>query len=205
MAWQWVTKDYVNAIVRKRDVDNLTALVRHGHELAPEVRDYLARVIADLIDGKRKCASRGRPKKKSLESEKRRIREKVWDALKSQGHDVPIELTNGKSRILRGEHSMKVAVAAVAKELKCSETTVWNTWAGFDPLGYEWGREKLQHDFEMDMAHEYRREEALGSLQREFGNRADFTDEEIEERAQELDEQWSSEAAQFAEEAYYED
>ena len=32
---------------------------------------------------------------------------------------------------------MKVAVAAVAKELKCSETTVWNAWAGFDPLSYE--------------------------------------------------------------------
>ena len=38
------------------------------------------------------------------------------------------------------------------------------------------------------MAHEYRREEALRSLQREFGNKADFTNEEIEERAQGLDE-----------------
>ena len=82
---------------------------------------------------------------------------------------------------------MKVAVAAVAKELECSETTVWNAWAGFDPLIYEWGREKHQHDFEMDIAYECRAEEALQSLQREFGNKAEFTNEEIEDRAQELD------------------
>ena len=83
---------------------------------------------------------------------------------------------------------MKVAVAAVAKELKCSETTVWNAWSGFDPLSYEYGREKRQHDAEMDLVYEYRREVALESLQREFGNRADFTEREIEDRAQELEE-----------------
>jgi hypothetical protein len=35
---------------------------------------------------------------------------------------------------------------------------------------------------------EYRHEVALESLQREFGNRADFSNEEIEARAEELDE-----------------
>jgi hypothetical protein len=122
---------------------------------------------------------RGRPKKADTDL----IRVKVWEALKSQGHTLPIELVDG--RLIRGDHRVKVAVAAVAKELKCSPTTVWNAWAGFDPLSYEWGREKYLHDFEMDMAHEYRREEALASLQREFGNKAEFTEEEIEERAQE--------------------
>ena len=78
--------------------------------------------------------ARGRPKKEGLWAEKDRIRVKVWEALKSQGYDLPIELANGKSRLCRGQHSVKVAVAAVAKELKCSETTVWNAWAGFDPL-----------------------------------------------------------------------
>jgi hypothetical protein len=130
--------------------------------------------------------ARGRPKGPHFD--KRTIRVKVWEALKSQGRTLPIELVDGKSRLIRGDHSVKVAVADIAKELKCSETTVWNAWAGFDPLSYEWGREMYQHDFEMDMAHEYRREEALRSLQREFGNKADFTNEEIEERAQGLDE-----------------
>ena len=132
--------------------------------------------------------ARGRPKKKGLWAEKDRIRVKVWEALKSQGHHLPIELVDGKSRLIRGPHSVKVAVAAVAKELKCSETTVWNAWSGFDPLSYEYGQEKLQHDYEMDMAHEYLREAALESLSREFGNKAEFTNEEIKDRAQELEE-----------------
>lgn len=129
---------------------------------------------------------RGRPKTSGLRAERHRIRVKVWEALKSQGTTLPIELAGGKSRLLRGRHGVKVAVAAVAKELKCSEPTVWNAWSGFDPLSYEWGQEKYQHDFE---AYEYRREMALTSLQREFGNRAEFSDEDIEDRAQELDEE----------------
>jgi hypothetical protein len=131
---------------------------------------------------------RGRPKEKGLWAEKDRIRVKAWEALKSQGHNLPIELVDGKSRLIRGPHSVKVAVAAVAKELKCSETTVWNAWSGFDPLSYECGQEKLQHDYEMDMAYESLREAALESLSREFGNKAEFTNEEIEDRAQELEE-----------------
>lgn len=130
---------------------------------------------------------RGRPKKKGLWAEKDRIRVKVWEALKSQGYELPIELASGKSRLRRGQHRVKVAVAAVAKKLKCSETTVWNAWASFDPLSYEWGREKHQHDAEVDLAMTYRFEAALESLQHEFGNRADFSNEEIETRAQELD------------------
>ena len=55
-------------------------------------------------------------------------------------------------------------------------------------MSYEYGQEKLQHDYEMDMAYEYLREAALESLSREFGNKAEFTNEEIEDRAQELEE-----------------
>ena len=105
--------------------------------------------------------ARGRPKKEGLWAEKDRIRVMVWESLKSQGYALPIELTNGKGQLIRGQHSVKVAVAAVAKELECSETTVWNAWSGFDPLSYEWGREKDQHDFEMNIAYECRAEEAL--------------------------------------------
>jgi hypothetical protein len=141
---------------------------------------------------------RGRPKKKDLWAEKQRIRLKVWEALKSQGHPLPIELVDGKSRLIRGNHSLKVAVAAVAKELKCSPTNVWNAWSGFDPLSYEWGQEKYRHDFEMDVAYECRAETALKSLQREYGNKAEFTSEEIEGRAQELDEARESLQTQFS-------
>jgi hypothetical protein len=79
--------------------------------------------------------ARGRPKGPHFN--KHTIRVKVWEALKSQGRTLPIELVDGKSRLIRGDHSVKVAVADIAKELKCSETTVWNAWAGFDPLSYE--------------------------------------------------------------------
>ena len=39
-----------------------------------------------------------------------------------------------------------------------------------------------------DIQNECRHDEALKSLQREFGNCAEFSHEEVEERAQELDE-----------------
>ena len=97
--------------------------------------------------------------------------------------------TTGKP--LRGQHSLKVAVAAVVKELGCSETTVWNAWSGFDVLKYLMTMEKCRFDFECDMQNEYRHGEALESLQREFGNRAEFSHEEVEERAQELDQNHS--------------
>jgi hypothetical protein len=142
--------------------------------------------------------ARGRPKKKDLCAEKQRIRLKVWEALKAQGHPLPVELVDGKSRLIRGNHSVKLAVAAVVKELKCSPTTVWNAWSGFDPLSYEWGQEKHRHDYEMCMAYEYRTATALKSLQREYGNKAEFTNEEIEGRARELDEAHESLQSQFS-------
>jgi hypothetical protein len=132
--------------------------------------------------------ARGRPPKEGLWAEKNRIRVKVWEALKSQGHTLPIELVDGKSRLIRGHHSVKVAVAAVAEELKFSTTTVWNAWSGFDPLSYVYGQEKFQSDYEWDIHYQCRHDEALASLQREFGNRADFSNEEIEARAEDLDE-----------------
>lgn len=126
----------------------------------------------------------GRPKG-SKKFDPRSIALRVWKAVKSQGHSLHVPSTTGKP--LRGQHSLKVAVAAVAKELGCSETTVWNAWSGFDVLKYEMTMEKCQHDFEVDIHYEYRAAEALQSLQREFGNRAEFSHEEVEERAQELD------------------
>ena len=129
--------------------------------------------------------ARGRPKGSKFD--KHDIRVKVWKALKSEGHTLPLLYERDKSgfiksRLIRGQHRMKVAVAAVAKDLKCSETTVWNAWGeGFDPWSYELQQEKYQSDFEWDIYYEYRRDAALGSLQREFGNRAEFTEEEIEE------------------------
>ena len=142
--------------------------------------------------------ARGRLKQKDLWSEKERIRVKVWEAIKSQGHTLPIMLADGKSRLIRGHHSIKAAVADVAKELKCSQTTVWNAWSGFDPLSYEYGREKRQYDAQMDLLYEFRAAKALESLQREFSNKAEFTDEEIEARAQELDVAREQQAAEWA-------
>jgi hypothetical protein len=186
MVWKWATEEGIEGAVRERDVDWLVRLIREGDSLTPEVREYLACVIADLLTGKRKFPRR-RPKKKGLGSEKHRIQVKVWEAIKSQGKKIPMSYANGKSRLIRGEHSVKVAVAAVAKELKRSQATVWNAWAGFDPWGYELRKEKYAYDAMCDAAYEFRWETALESLQEEYGNKLEFSDEEIEARAKELD------------------
>ena len=127
---------------------------------------------------------KGRPKG-SKKFDPHGVAVRMWKAVISQGRPLKLRFDTGK--LLRGEHSLKVAVAAVARELKCSTTTVWQAWSVFNPLKYELRLEKRQFDFECDMHHEYRHEEALESLQREFGNQADFSEEEIEERARELD------------------
>jgi GTP cyclohydrolase II len=130
-------------------------------------------------------AKRGRPKgSKTFDPDSIALR--VWKAVKSQGYSLHVTSTTGKP--LRGGHSLKVAVAAVVKELGCSETTVWNAWRGFNVLKYEMRIEKCRFDFECDIHNECRHGEALESLQREFGNRAEFSHEEVEERAQDLDE-----------------
>lgn len=49
-------------------------------------------------------------------------------------------------------------------------------------------QEKYAYDAMCDAACEYRCEVALKSLQEEYGNKLEFTDKEIEARAQELDE-----------------
>ena len=187
----WITKELIDGYVRDRDVIALCQLIQNAAELTPEVREYLAGAIGDLLTGKRRFPRR-RPKKTGLWYEKQRIQVKLWEALKSQGNKLPINLADGKSCLIRGKHSIKRAVADVAKELKCSETTVWAAWSGFDPLSYEWGREKHQLDAEWDRAMELRAELAPESLQREFGNKAEFSDEEVEARAKELDEDWRS-------------
>jgi hypothetical protein len=130
---------------------------------------------------------RGRPKG-SKKFDPRGVAVEVWKALQSQGHELTLRYDGGKSALLRGQHSLKVAVAEVAKKLKCSPTTVWNAWSRFDPFKYEMQREKAMSDFEWDMAHTLRHDTALESLQREFGNREEFSEAEIEERAQEIEE-----------------
>jgi len=50
------------------------------------------------------------------------------------------------------------AVAEVAQELRCSETTVWNAWKEFDPIEYKrWKREDKNERW-LDAARETREE-----------------------------------------------
>ena len=116
--------------------------------------------------------ARGRPKG-SKKYDPHSIAVRVFKAVKSQEHNLHLSWATGK--LLRGRHSLKVAVAAIAKELGCSETTVWNAWSGFDPLKYELTWEKCRSDAESDIHYESRHADALESLQREFGNRRVFT------------------------------
>ena len=68
MVWEWLTEESIEGAVRERDVEWLVRLIREGDNLTPELRQYLASVIADLLTRKRKFPRR-RPKKKRLEYE----------------------------------------------------------------------------------------------------------------------------------------
>src|SRR5262249_19690542 len=171
------SEEGIEGAVRERDVGWLVHLIRQGNDLTPEVREYLACVIGDLLTGKRSFPSR-RPKKKGLSTEKEVIAEKVWAALKSQGHTLPVSYANGRSRLMRGSHSVKVGVAAVAKEMRCSTTKVYNVWSGFDPRGYELKKEKRTYDAQMECYYDFPQDEAIQALKEEHGDR-EFTHDEI--------------------------
>jgi hypothetical protein len=76
--------------------------------------------------------------------------------------------------------------------MRRSERYVWGCWKIFDPAGYEHQREEAEFDFMMDAANDARWAAAIESLKEEHGER-EFTDEEIEDAAADLDEKWARE------------
>jgi hypothetical protein len=183
----WVTKEYVDGLVQNRNVGWLKHLIHCGDKLKPEIREYLACVVADLLTGKLKFPNH-RPKNTGRHKDKQAIAEKVWKALKTQGHSLPLKYADGHSRLVRGSHSVKTAVAKVAKEMHCSTTTVYNAWSGFDPWGYELQQEKYAHDAMMENYYDYLHDEAVKELKEEQGPDREFTRDEIVTRMDEIEE-----------------
>jgi hypothetical protein len=166
---KWTTREGVDNAIRERDVEYIVHAIRHP-ETPQEVRDYLADFVRDFPNGKAKF-SRRRPKRRGLEWERLKIAERVWWVKKSKG----LKKTSS-------------AVDEVAKELRCSTTTVWNCWHGFDPDRYEESRDEGLLDALRDEADEARWESTIESLKDEYGPGKEFTDEEIEAVAKEPDE-----------------
>jgi hypothetical protein len=164
------TKEFINDALGQRDIVALTNLIR-DQDLPPEVRQHLADTIHGLLTKKIKWPRR-RPPKKGLYSEKRQVAERVWNLKKA-----------------RGWQKVSSAISHVAKELKLSERTVWGCWKVFDPAGYEYLLKRVEFDFMMDAGMDERREAAIELLKEEHGER-EFTDEEIEDAAYEVDQAW---------------
>jgi hypothetical protein len=164
---KWTTKAFIDDALGARDIVVLTNLIR-DEELPPEVRQHLSNTIHGLLTGSLKFPRR-RPPKKGLYWEKQKIAEKVWRAKKY----------NGWKKI-------SSAVDHVAAELKCSPKKVWECWRIFDPIRYELQQEKNEFDFLMNAAYEARAEAAIEWLKESEGDR-EFTDEEIQDAANELD------------------
>jgi hypothetical protein len=164
----WGTKS-IDTAVANRDVETLADLVRADY-LSPEARSHLADVLKGLFTGRVKFPKR-RPPKRGRFSESRRIAERVWETKKTKRYS-----------------KIENAIDDVAEQLGCSAGKVWTCWRDFDPARYEHQKADDAYWAMYDAAMEYRAEAALESLQREFGNRAEFSDEEIETAAQEMDE-----------------
>jgi hypothetical protein len=162
-----VNHSRIDEAVSNRDPDLLANLIC-TEGVDEKVRLYLAEVIFDILVGKKKFPRR-RPKKHMLQWDREKIGQRVWETKKSKGLS-----------------KISLAVHEVAKEKHLSPRTVWTCWKAFDPGKYEWRREEAMHDFLVEMHYETRREAAIESLKEQHGDRR-FTDEEIEEEAQELD------------------
>jgi hypothetical protein len=163
-----VDKSRIDAAVSERDPEFLANLIC-AEDLSSEVKEHLATTVFELLSSKIKFPRR-RPKKRSLDWERRQVGERVWETKKRKAFK-----------------KISSAVADVAKDLGLSQKTVWKCWSAFDVLGYELRREKLEHDAMIELAYEARWEAAVESLREEHGDR-EFTDEEIEAEAKVLDE-----------------
>ena len=89
---------------------------------------------------------------------------------------------------LKWQGAKKPTVIA-ATEFDCSVRKVEKCYNIHRKALEHYQREKDEHDFLIDEYYETRREAAIESLKEEHGDR-EFTDEEIEAEAEELDEAW---------------
>jgi hypothetical protein len=91
----------------------------------------------------------------------------------------------------KGWEKVGAAIQKIAQEEGISPRTVWSRWAQGDyRLWAHLTLEKLEHDAMVDLAHEAAWEAAMESLAEEHGDR-EFTDEEIESRLEQLQQEWA--------------
>jgi hypothetical protein len=162
-------KELLDRVLSDRDFTYLAGRIRRADELSPEAREQLATVIHGLLTGKIK-RPKHRPKKQSTEWEAQQI-----------ARDV-IHLHR-----YRPEWSkLSAAVKKVAKDRDCAESKVWAALKDHR-IGAVVRLEELEYDAMWEAAYEARWKAAVDSLKEEHGDR-EFSDEEVEAAAQELDE-----------------
>jgi excinuclease UvrABC nuclease subunit len=166
-----VTREQIDRAVAKRDIHQLTLFIITVDD--PNVRKYLAITIQGILNGEIKFP-RGRPKKgRDIFGEffdQQHVAELVW--------------------LLKKVHGWKKTGAAVKRvaEIKgCSERHVWTCWKKRDLVLFNLKQEKREYDAMVEGAYEARWEAAKQSLAEHFGADRDFTDEEIEQRAEDRD------------------
>jgi hypothetical protein len=167
----YASKRGIDRAVSDRDLAYLTDLIRDP-DMLPELREQLADAILGLLTGQTKRPAH-RPKREATIRETEGIGERVW-----------------RLRRFEGWKKVTSAVKRVSEELGCSEKKVWNAWRDFDLLKHEMHHEKASFDAMLNAAHEARLEEAAAWLAENEGAR-EFSDEEVEAAAKQLDEQWA--------------
>jgi hypothetical protein len=107
----FVSKSDIYSAVRKRDFSYLVGLVRGNPDMEPDVREYLANELFDLLTGKTKFP-RHRPSSDATEERLQAVTSRFMTL-----HGTP------------GWEKKSAVVAKVAAELKVSTKYVWNCLA----------------------------------------------------------------------------
>lgn len=107
MSKNW-TINQIDRALRERDFNYLTDLIRQP-DLAPEVRDHLAKVVLGLLTGDIKRPAH-RPTRKKTQEEAKGIAKQVLVL----------------HRLHPGWEKLSAAVKQVAQKRECSESKVWS-------------------------------------------------------------------------------
>jgi hypothetical protein len=154
----WPAK--IDEAVQRRDFEWLTRMVTVN---LPHVdREYLAKVILDLLTGKIRPPAR-RPKNPRTE----------W-----RDRDLAYRAVTLQQRPEWGKRT--AVVEKLHEETGCAKSTIWKAIAEHGGM-WEYRMEEAAYDAMLDLAYEAEWESAVDALRGEHGER-EFTDEEIRDQ-----------------------
>lgn len=158
----------IDRALDERNFAYLSELIAR-QDLAADVRAHLANVVLGLLTGKIKFPPHRRKSPRTL-SDQLEIGNRVYQ-LKWQG--------------------VKKPTAIAADEFQCSISKVEQCCKVHRAALKHYGDEKRRDDYLWEMHYETRADAALECLKEEHGER-EFSDDEIEGKAKELDEAWAN-------------